>query len=46
MIGKRTLDRKALVPERIRMYGQDESVVQVSLQGVGDCPQAMLDQLM
>jgi hypothetical protein len=43
MIGKCTLDREALVPEGIRLHGQDKSVVKVSLQGVGDCPQAMLE---
>jgi hypothetical protein len=34
MIGKRTLDRESLVPERIRLHRQDEGVVKASLQGV------------
>jgi hypothetical protein len=31
MVGKRTLDRESLRPERIRLHGQDERVVKVSL---------------
>lgn len=42
MVGKRTLDRESLVPERIRLHGQDQSVVKASRQGVSACPQAML----
>jgi hypothetical protein len=34
MIGERTFDRESLVPEWIRLDGQDQGVVKASLQGV------------